>query len=165
MPVYLARAVGTDMVKIGWSEGTGYARVRSIQTAMWFDLEIFRVIQATSPSAEKWLHRHYAANHVKREWFRFCETMLTIEPPATFTMHPHAPVIKALGGATALARAIGISPGRAIPWTLRGIPAKYWIDVADSPVGMEAGITIHELQRLARETDTPSPPTPAECAA
>lgn len=79
MPVYILQAGNTDMVKIGWAEDVESRRA-GLQTGHYEELRIIRVIETTAP-AERWLHRHFAAQHVRNEWFRFHPEMLTIEPP------------------------------------------------------------------------------------
>jgi len=63
-------------------------------------------------------------------------------------MRSHSDVIEAFGGKTALARALGIAPLRAIHWSKRGIPAKYWPCVEETELGRTLGITAGRLKRL-----------------
>ena len=60
----------------------------------------------------------------------------------------HAAVIEAFGGTKPLAEAIGVEPKRAIHWSRRGIPAKYWPLIEEVGRGRGTGITALELSRL-----------------
>jgi Meiotically up-regulated gene 113 len=85
VPVYLIRAGEHGPVKIGWAEDAN-DRLGALQTGHWHELKIVRLIDGT-PATKHWLHQHYATRRIKREWFDFCETMLTIQPP---TLMPRA---------------------------------------------------------------------------
>lgn len=78
MPVYIAEAVGTGIVKIGRSRSP-HARLQELQIAHWHPLRIIRVIGGEH-GVEKWMHRRYSDRHIRSEWFHFTEEMLTVEP-------------------------------------------------------------------------------------
>ncbi len=77
MPVYIIRAGNTGMVKIGVAEKPDQRR-RELQTAHWESLRIIRVIEGQRP-AERWLQQRFAAQHIRGEWYRFCDEMLTVD--------------------------------------------------------------------------------------
>ena len=78
MPCYVIRAGDTDMVKIGWANSPEQ-RLQDLQTGHYEHLHIVRVIETTAP-IERWLHRRYASQHVRGEWYRFIDEMLTVDP-------------------------------------------------------------------------------------
>lgn len=80
MTVYFLQASPTGPVKIGLSFEAA-ARVAGMQTASAIELKVIRSI-AGSGLTETWLHRQYRKLRIRREWFDFAESMLTIEPPA-----------------------------------------------------------------------------------
>ena len=130
MPVYLIRAGETDMVKIGWADDPE-ARRADLQTGHYEELRILRLIEG-SPATERWLHRYFRTEHVRREWFQFRPTMMDIEPPhlAAPEIGAIAEIIDRLGGTPVLARAIGLPPSRVQKWRDRNsIPAKYHLQV------------------------------------
>lgn len=79
MPCYILRAGETEMVKIGWADEDVESRRSTLQTAHWEDLILIRQIEG-----ERWIegamHKLFAANRVRREWFRFDPEMLTVDP-------------------------------------------------------------------------------------
>jgi hypothetical protein len=78
MPVYIIRDGDTDRVKIGWSidpEG----RRSTFQTHHHSSLTILRIIEGPR-STEKWMQHRFADRRINREWFVFCEEMLTVQP-------------------------------------------------------------------------------------
>lgn len=78
MPVYIIRAGDTEMVKIGWTNRTVEERRDDIQTSNHEPLHIIRALDWPR-AAERWLHAHFNALHVRNEWFRFAPDMLTVE--------------------------------------------------------------------------------------
>lgn len=79
MPVYLIRAGETEFVKIGWATNPEQ-RCRELQISHWLELRIIRLIDGI-PATERWLQRHFCAQHVRREWFHLVDEMLTVVPP------------------------------------------------------------------------------------
>lgn len=69
-------------------------------------------------------------------------------------MQTHRDVVEAFGGQTALAKALGLPLTRVLPWTKRGIPARYWPCIEETELGRKLGITASRLKRL-RPTDDP----------
>jgi repressor LexA len=78
--IYFFRAGDTDQVKIGKAADPA-TRLRELQTGHAEKLVVVRLLEG-GHETEKWLHKHYAARRLQGEWFRFCESMLTIEPPS-----------------------------------------------------------------------------------
>jgi hypothetical protein len=81
MPCYILRAGDTDNVKIGWADEDVEARRLILQTSHWLDLTVIRVLEG-----DRWLelamHKAFASNRLRREWFRFHPDMLTHVPEA-----------------------------------------------------------------------------------
>lgn len=87
MPVYIARAP-SGLTKIGFSREPR-ARVRSISRECGEKFEIVRQIQA-GLDTERWLQRRFEAHRERgRDWFRFADEMLTIEPPTEIRYRVH----------------------------------------------------------------------------
>ena len=79
MPCYILRAGDTEMVKIGWAEQNVEARRIFLQTAHWLDLTLIRVLDGDR-WVENAMHKAFAKNRVRREWFVFHPDMLTHVP-------------------------------------------------------------------------------------
>lgn len=77
--VYMLRSPTSGLVKIGVTTNLA-ARMAAFSTAACAELETLRVIPGDR-TIERWLHKHFAAQRVRREWFAFVPEMLTIEPP------------------------------------------------------------------------------------
>lgn len=78
MPVYIIQDGDTDRVKIGWSldpEG----RRSAFQTHHHSLLTILRIIEGPRRT-ETWMQHRFADRRVNREWFVFCDEMLTVQP-------------------------------------------------------------------------------------
>lgn len=75
--IYFLRA--EHIVKIGHTFGGG--RKTELQVGNPTELKVMRMIPG-SRKQEKWLHKQFAALHIRGEWFNFCEEMLTIVPPS-----------------------------------------------------------------------------------
>jgi hypothetical protein len=112
------------MTKIGWTDGDAEERLRDLQCGSWETLRIVRLIEGT-PATERWLHRHFAAQHVVREWFTFCPEMLTVEPPTLVRDdEPGMALIRAQRGLQAkIARALGVTRAAINLW--KRVPAEY----------------------------------------
>ena len=78
MPVYIMQDGDTDRVKIGWSS-VPERRLRTFQTHHHSSLTILRLIEGKRV-AETWMHRRFADRRISREWFVFCDEMLTVQP-------------------------------------------------------------------------------------
>lgn len=76
--IYFLRAVGTECAKIGYATNV-VRRLAVLQAGNPARLEVFRQIPGDRAS-EAWLHAHYKARRIEREWFAYCETMHTIVP-------------------------------------------------------------------------------------
>lgn len=77
--IYFIRAGAEGDVKIGTAANVS-ARLKEFQVGQARILTVIRTIEG-GRETERWLHKHYAARHVRGEWFRFSDTMLTIVPP------------------------------------------------------------------------------------
>lgn len=135
MPVYVIRAGDTEFVKIGWAESVP-ARIRELQAGNHLTLNILRSIDG-GRTVEAWLHRHFKAFCIEREWFRFTPEMLEIEPPQ-FASPPNvdSPARKILGlfdSHSALARTLGKPHTTVTQWALRGkIPSWHWVPIMEA---------------------------------
>lgn len=70
----------------------------------------------------------------------------------------HREAIAALGGKSALARAIGVDPKLATHWPARGIPAKHWHDVAEvAAKAKKPHITVSALKGTKPSFARPEP--------
>jgi hypothetical protein len=69
-----------DVVKIGFSIQLG-SRVASLQTSAHKKLKVFRAIDGDR-STEAWMHERFGRLRLHGEWFKFCEEMLSVTPPA-----------------------------------------------------------------------------------
>lgn len=78
MPVYFIRNQNGN-VKIGHSVNPA-KRLMLLQTGTAESLRIVRTIEGDD-ATERWLHRHFASDRIRGEWFNFREEMLTIWPP------------------------------------------------------------------------------------
>ena len=78
MSVYFYYLPISGLVKIGVSEDVEQ-RIKTLSTGCPEVGEVIRVIDDFGFKAEKWLHNHFKSLHVKGEWFKFTEEMLTIE--------------------------------------------------------------------------------------
>jgi len=79
MPVYFIQNE-RGSVKIGHSVNPA-KRLMLLQTGTLESLRIVRTIEGDD-ATERWLHRHFASDRVRGEWFNFREEMLTICPPS-----------------------------------------------------------------------------------
>lgn len=80
MTCYLLRTEAGDRAKIGWSTGVE-ARIKLIQAGCWETLVLARTWDG-SRLVEAWLHRRFERLNIAREWFRWSDEMMTIEPPS-----------------------------------------------------------------------------------
>ena len=68
-----------------------------MQTGNADQLTVVRFIADARHLTERWFHQHYSDSHIVGGWFRYCETMLTLEPPSTLedaTPQPRSAIIK-----------------------------------------------------------------------
>lgn len=79
MAIYFIRAGEYGPVKIGVADDVRN-RLRELQCANHEKLALIRNFAGDQP-VERWLHRHFAAQRVRGEWFWFSDDMLTIDPP------------------------------------------------------------------------------------
>lgn len=84
----LARQIGRRVYFISDEHGRvkiGHAldvekRLSGLQTSCADALYVMRLIDGGEPT-ERWLHRRFAAAHIRGEWFRFVPDMLAVVPP------------------------------------------------------------------------------------
>lgn len=69
MSVYFIRGRGTNIVKIGWTDGDPGRRLKALQTGTAFSLQLMASRPGTQAD-EKALHDRFAADRVNGEWFR-----------------------------------------------------------------------------------------------
>jgi hypothetical protein len=111
--VYFIRAGDTDWVKIGWAIDAELRR-RDLQCAHFLPLKIIRTIDGTA-AEEGWLHRHYDSRRGLGEWFEYCPTMMTIEPPTALDT-PLDRAARSAGGFPKLAKKLGCSAAAIYQW-------------------------------------------------
>lgn len=75
MTVYMVRNC-YGHVKIGYTDRDPNIRIRPLQTAYPHDLEFLRILDGDR-RLEAYLHDRFSDQHLGREWFEFCEEMLT----------------------------------------------------------------------------------------
>lgn len=76
MTVYVVHAIGTGMVKIGWTVGAGrvLGRVAEMQTGCPVALEVVHTVPHAPIATEKALHKELDSFRVRGEWFRIDPT-------------------------------------------------------------------------------------------
>lgn len=77
--IYMLAAGQSGLVKIGQTSDP-VLRFAAIQASNHEVLTVLRTLQGGAPE-ESWLHRRFAARHVRAEWFEFTEEMLIVTPP------------------------------------------------------------------------------------
>jgi DNA-binding transcriptional regulator YdaS (Cro superfamily) len=141
MAVYFARA--SDSVKIGWAVNVT-KRLSGVQIGCVEPLTLARVVEGPR-GLEGAFHRHYAHQHIRGEWFRWSDDMLTavieIEPIKRTALHR---AVEMLGGQTATARLVGRKQSSVSMWLHRNkIPFEFCILVERATGGR---ITCEELR-------------------
>jgi hypothetical protein len=81
--IYFLRAMGGDMVKIGFTENdvTLKSRIASLQTGVPWKLELLRLIREGGREMETWFHKQFSWAHSNGEWFVYTPMMLSAYPP------------------------------------------------------------------------------------
>lgn len=80
MAVYLIRTEISHAVKIGHTSVPDSLMTR-YQIGSHEKLTLIRLIEDGWGETETWLHRRYQHRRIRSEWFWYCPTMLTVEPP------------------------------------------------------------------------------------
>ena len=80
MSVYFIATEDRNAVKIGVS-ADARKRLSLMQTGSAQSLLLLREIEGADVAHERWLHRQFAADRIRGEWFRFNPRMLTIGVP------------------------------------------------------------------------------------
>lgn len=88
--IYFIQAGDDGPIKIGYAARSVERRIAVLQAGNHRTLHIRRVVEGNRLT-ETWLHRHFAAHRIDREWFRPCDTMLTIDPPSAAELPPAGP--------------------------------------------------------------------------
>ena len=84
-------------VKIGFTRNFA-GRMNTLIGDNPFPIRLLRVIENQTRENEKWLHNRFAAHRHKREWFRYCDEMMTIEPERIEKpVHPHVKAEETVG--------------------------------------------------------------------
>lgn len=140
MAVYFIHDALSNMVKIGWADEP-WRRMCQMQTGCPGDLTLL-ALEPGFPEREFELHRQFAQDRARGEWFRHSETLanyiVALGPPARPRTYktPKAEMIARLREAT------GAAFQTCDAWVERGsIPGPYWKAIA------EAGI--YSLEELA----------------
>lgn len=94
MAVYFIRAGEIGPVKIGKADDPA-VRMAEFQTAHYEDLSLLRTLPG-GRAEEAWFHRHFRHMRIRREWFQFCPSMLTVEPSAPLASAPATPPVMLL---------------------------------------------------------------------
>src|SRR5262249_24504103 len=78
--IYFMRAIGSDLVKIGYTEDyrTLENRRATLQTGQPWQIEILRVIEQSGKWLETWFHKLFAKQHRYGEWFMYDPTMMWV---------------------------------------------------------------------------------------
>lgn len=72
--IYFVRVAGQSLVKIGFAENVG-ERIGTLQTASPFELVLLGTIAAKSRKEEAALHKRFASDRVRGEWFYLSPTI------------------------------------------------------------------------------------------
>lgn len=70
--VYLITCEETQRCKIGFTKGSGKARLGQLRTSSPYDLKLRAFIDG-SVETERQLHKRFSHLHVAREWFILCD--------------------------------------------------------------------------------------------
>jgi hypothetical protein len=133
--IYVIRPGEDPAVKIGFSDNVK-SRLIALQTGQAKKLHLLRVIEG-SRATERWLHHHYAALWVEREWFIFDPSMLSIMPPEEVRNTSDSPsafdaLLAAFGGRNTISEITGARYNAITQWRLSGVPFRYWIPLLDA---------------------------------
>lgn len=136
MPVYFIQNERGD-VKIGHSNNP-VKRLTSLRAGTPGRLVLVRAIEGEAET-ERQMHKHFAECHIRGEWFKFHDDMLTIGVPArlfkeapqrTGPLITHADIMALWPRITHLAADLKVPYGRAHKWTKREyIDPVYWDDL------------------------------------
>lgn len=183
--VYFLQAGDGGPIKIGFTKGEPKARIKSLQTASPLKLILIGVANGSSVE-EKLLHYHLRSYRVAGEWFRptsqVTEAMILamngefpkkpeIVPTLKAPKAPRPPkpkrhrkfnpvdeIFDAFGGATSLARAIGLKPIHTQTMKTRhSIPVGYWVAVVEAAERQSIGGVTYEKLVLLHNPEGPAP--------
>lgn len=163
MPVYFIHNENS-CVKIGRSADPA-RRLRFLQCGAPDVLSLIRVVDGDIET-EKWLHERFAEHHIRGEWFKFHEDMLTASPPevdlpVVIQYRNSSPreiialwrAIDPRAHVEAFARDIDVRKLTAHAWIRRGsIPSTHWASIIEAAVVRGFPIT---WKLLAGAADSP----------
>lgn len=117
MPCYIIRAGDTEMVKIGWADKDVEARRQDLQSGHYEELVVIRVIEGEW-GIEWAMHRRFAMNRTRGEWFHMDPEMLTFEPVAHVfeTTGLMRPIREQRGLQSKIAKVLGLSRAAVSLW-------------------------------------------------
>ena len=114
MSIYFICDERRRRMKIGFTRGKdARQRLAVLQTSNVDRLVVARFIADAGYSTERWFHKHYSDRHIDGGWFRYCDTMLTLDPPSTLEVasQPFSRATDIACRAFAAARAANIKHG------------------------------------------------------
>ncbi len=118
MSVYFIQAGEGGPVKIGHANDP-IARMAEFQIGHYEQLRLLKIVNA-GWATKSWLHRRFAAFHIRGEWFRFDGAMLSMEPPALIDAErPRSEALREaiqIVGVGGLAAALGITSQAVSQW-------------------------------------------------
>ena len=180
--VYFLQAGDGGPIKIGFTKGTPEARIKSLQTASPLKLILIGVANGSNIE-EKLLHHHLRSHRVAGEWFhptsQVTEAMIlamngefpkkleivpppkepkALRPKRQRKFNPVDEIFDAFGGATSLARAIGLKPIHTQTMKTRhSIPVGYWVAVVEAAERRSIGGVTYEKLVLLHNPEGPAP--------
>ncbi len=168
--IYIIRHGASHFVKIGFAEDVT-ERVKLLQCGTPEVLVLLRTLPGCR-GVEAWMHNRFREFRHRSEWFVFQDEMLTIVPPADFRStalvvrlckyeQPLRLAMKAAGGPTAMARALGISPSAVTNWDI--LPPR-WLPHVSALTGMSHEELRPDLYAEAAKLVPTSAPAAARAA-
>lgn len=154
MTVYFIQAGEGGPIKIGLADDVA-ARLMELQVGNHECLTVLRTVDGNR-SVERWFHRHFADKRLRGEWFRRCDSMLSLNPPEIVGRPPidrFSAVIGLWDNRSSIAADCETTYGVVQQWERREfIPGAYWMAVIAGAArrGLHE-VTFDLLARLAAE--------------
>lgn len=127
MPVYFLQPGNEPFIKIGHADVVS-ERVAELQAGNHLMLRVIREIPG-GRGQERWLHHHFKAHRLHREWFQLVPEMLTIDVPSLHAvLLPLERALEIVGSQCALANACGTAQQTVWHWLRKAngrVPAEY----------------------------------------